>query len=266
MKRIIALVLCALMCVACLAACTPANTTKEKLVIGYTDYAPMNYLDDDGNLVGFDTEFAKAVCAKLGYEPEFVEIDWNNKYIELDGGTIDCVWNGFTYNCADDDGVLRSDKVDFSVAYMNNEQCVVVKKDNLATLNTNDALAGKKVSAENGSAGESCAKGLIGDNGTYVGVTAQMNTLTELSSGNVDFVVIDKTMALSIIGKGDYANLAIADGIEIEGEQYAIGFKKGSDLTAKINGAIAELLADGTLAQLAQKYGLSNYLITADEK
>ena len=258
MKKLLAIILCAFMLIPCLAGCT----AKEELVIGYTDYKPMNYTDENGKLVGFDTEFAEAVCKKLGYTPKFQLIDWNNKYMELSGGTVDCVWNGFTFNCADDDGVQRADKVDFSYAYMNNEQCVVVKADNLAALNNKSSLEGKKVSAENGSAGESCAKDLIGDKGTYIGATAQADTLKELSSGNVDFVVIDKTMANAIVGKGDYASLAIADKIEIEGEQYAIGFKKGSELTAKINEAIKELAADGTLTRLAEKYGLSNYLIT----
>ena len=263
MKKILALTLALVMCVFCFAACnnTDTNDGKETLTIGYTLYAPMNY-EENGELVGFDTEFAKAVCEKLGMEPKFQLIDWGNKYMELESGNIDCVWNGFTFNCADDDGVQRSDKVDFSLAYMDNEQCVVVKKDNLEALNNAEALVGKKVSAEDGSAGESKAKEIIGDDGTYVGVTAQMDTLTELKSGNVDFVVIDKTMANTIIGNGDYADLAVADAIELEPEQYAIGFKKGSELTAKINMAIKELAADGTLAEIAEKYGQSNYVIT----
>ena len=271
MKKILAIIMCALMLTAALAGCQPANNansngtgdenTKKELVIGYTDYAPMNYTEG-GELVGFDTELAKAVCEKLGYTPKFQKIDWNNKYMELSSGNIDCVWNGFTFNCEDDDGVKRSDKVDFSYAYMNNEQCVVVKADKLSSLNSKDALVGKKVAAENGSAGEGCAKSLMGENGMYYGVSAQMDTLKELSSGNVDFIVIDKTMAKTIIGVGDYANLAIADGIEIEGEQYAVGFKKGSELTAKVNEALKALAADGTLAKLAEKYGLSNYVIT----
>ncbi len=261
MKKIIALTLALIMCAFCFASCGDKNDEKDTLTIGYTLYAPMNY-EENGELVGFDTEFAKAVCDKLGMEANFQLIDWGNKYMELEAGNIDCVWNGFTFNCADDDGVQRSDKVDFSLAYMNNEQCVVVKKDNLATLNNKDALAGKKVSAEDGSAGESQAKALMGETGTYVGVTAQMDTLTELKSGNVDFVVIDKTMAKTIIGNGDYADLAVADAVVIESEQYAIGFKKGSELTSKINVAIKELAADGTLATLAEKYGLSNYVIT----
>ena len=264
MKKILALTLALIMCAFCFASCGNTNddtTDVKTLTIGYTDYAPMNY-EENGKLVGFDTEFAEAVCAKLGMEPKFQLIDWGNKYMEVDSGNIDCIWNGFTFNCADDDGIQRSDKVDFSYAYMNNEQCVVVKAADVANYTTADALAGKKVSAENGSAGEGVAKDFVGDNGEYVGVTAQMNTLTELKSGNVDFVVIDKTMAKTIIGQGDYADLAIADAIEIEAEQYAIGFKKGSDLTAKVNAAIVELAEDGTLAALAEKYGLSNYVIT----
>ena len=259
MKKIVCLLFALLMSVAGLASC--AQAPAEELVIGYTDYAPMNYMEND-KLVGFDTEFAEAVCKKLGYTPKFQLIDWGNKYMELNSDSIDCIWNGFTYNCADDDGVQRSEKVDFSYAYMNNEQCVVVKKDALATLNTKDALVGKKVSAENGSAGEGVAKGLVGENGSYVRVTAQMSALPELKSGNVDFVVVDKTLAMSVVGKGDYADLAIADAIALESEQYAIGFKKGSDLTAKVNGAIKELAADGTLKALAEKYGLTNYLVT----
>ena len=268
MKKIIALTLALIMCAFCFASCgkkdndgDPDASKKEVLTIGYTLYAPMNY-EENGELIGFDTEFAKAVCDKLGMEAKFQLIDWGNKYMELNSGNIDCIWNGFTFNCADDDGIQRTDKVDVSYAYMNNEQCVVVKAADVATYTTAASLAGKKVSAEDGSAGEGVAKGFIGENGTYVGVTAQMNTLTELKSGNVDFVVIDKTMANSIIGKGDYADLAIADAIEIEAEQYAIGFKKGSALTAKVNEAIKALAADGTLARLAEKYGLSNYVIT----
>ena len=269
MKKILALTLALIMCAFCFASCgkkdndgdPDASGKKEVLTIGYTLYAPMNY-EENGELIGFDTEFAKAVCDKIGMEAKFQLIDWGNKYMELNSGNIDCIWNGFTFNCADDDGVQRTDKVDVSYAYMNNEQCVVVKAADVANYTTAASLAGKKVSAEDGSAGEGVAKGFIGENGTYVGVTAQMNTLTELKSGNVDFVVIDKTMANSIIGKGDYADLAIADAIEIEAEQYAIGFKKGSALTAKVNEAIKALAADGTLAALAEKYGLSNYVIT----
>jgi len=262
MKKVVSLVLALILCSVCFLATTSCQKNDNKLIVGYTIYEPMNYLDENNELVGFDTELAKAVAAKLGMEIEFQKIEWSNKYLELEAGTINCIWNGFTSNCADDDGVQRSDKVDFSYAYMNNEQCVVVKAENAATLNTAQALADKKGAAEEGSAGEGVVKGFLADEKNYIGCAAQTATLNELMSGNVQFVVIDKTMAKTIIGKGDYASLTIVDSIEIPSEKYSVGFKKGSDLTAKVNGAIKELAADGTLAALAEKYGLSNYVIT----
>ena len=199
---------------------------------------------------------------KLGMEAKFQLIDWSNKYMELDSGNVDCVWNGFTFNCADDDGVQRSAKVDFSYAYMNNEQCVVVLKQNLSALNSKAALADKVGAAEDGSAGEGVVKEFLNNaDKNYIGKDSQTATFTELLAGSVDFVVVDKTLAKSIVGKGDYANLAIADNIEIEAEVYSIGFKKGSELTDKVNAALVELAEDGTLMKLAEKYGLENYVI-----
>lgn len=260
MKKILSLALVAIMCLFALASC---GQSDDKLIVGYTIYEPMNYLDESGKLVGFDTELAEAVAKKLDMEIEFQKIEWDNKYLELESGAVNCLWNGFTSNCADDDGVQRSEKVDFSYAYMNNEQCVVVKKDNLTTLNTEAALADKTGAAEKGSAGEGVAKGFLTDaTKTYVGKDSQADTLTELKAGTVDFVVIDKTMAKAMVGQGDYTDLAIVEDIVIEAEVYSVGFKKGSELTAKVNEALKELAEDGTLMELAEKYGLENYVIT----
>lgn len=258
-KKILALTLALVLCLCAIVACSKKEDT---LVIGYTLYEPMNYEDANGNLVGFDTELAKAVAEKLDMEVKFQLIDWPQKYSELSSGNISCIWNGFTSNCADDDGVQRSDKVDFSYAYMKNEQCVVVLKENAATLNTKEALAGKTGAAEDGSAGETVAKKFLGETGEYIGCSNQMATLTELMGKKVDFVVIDKTMAKTIIGKGNYASLTMVESIDIESEEYSIGFKKGSELTAKVNEALKELAADGTMMELAKKYGLENYVIT----
>lgn len=247
------------MCTLVFASCAKK---EDKLVVGYTLYNPMNYEDENGKLIGFDTELAEMVAEKLGMDIEFKLIDWSNKYLELDSGNINCIWNGFTYNCADDDGIQRSDKVDFSVAYMNNEQCVVVRSENASALTTADSLKDKKGAAEEGSAGEGVVKGFLANESNYIPCAAQTGTLTELMSGAVDFVVIDYTMAKSLIGQGDYANLKIADSIDIEAEEYAVGFKKGSELTAEVNKAIKELAEDGTLMELAKKYGLENYVIT----
>ena len=264
-KRILSLALALIMVMCAISAMSSCAKQDDsgKLIVGYTIYKPMNYEDETGKLVGFDTELAEAVAKKLGMEIEFRKIDWANKYLELESGTINCIWNGFTSNCADDDGVQRSEKVDFSYAYMNNEQCVVVQKKNLEALNSSAALADKKGAAEKGSAGEGLAKDYITDDEkNYIGKDSQAAAVLELTAGTVDFIVIDKTMAKAMVADSDYSNLAIVESIEIESEVYSIGFKKGSELTAKVNGALKELAADGTMAALAEKYGLSNYLIT----
>ncbi|MBQ9762146.1 MAG: transporter substrate-binding domain-containing protein [Oscillospiraceae bacterium] len=260
MKKITALLLALLLVATCFAGCKK----EETIVVGYTIYSPMNYLDENGELIGFDTELAKAVFENLGYKVIFQEIDWDSKYTDLESGTIDCIWNGFTCNTADDDGVLRSQKVDFSYNYMENRQVIVAKKDSGITATTN--LSGKMAAVESGSAGETYA-------GTFDGVTTkgaskQTDCLLEVNSGAADFAVLDAQLAKSYVGKGDYADLAIVDGLSSDVEYYAIGFKKGSDLTAKVNEQLEKLASDGTIAKLAEKYGVSNTAITdfSDQK
>ena len=275
MKKILALILTLIMVMFCFTACFSVSTdngngdnsgnddagdAKEKIIIGYTDYAPMNYMEN-GKLVGFDTELAEAVAEKLGMDIEFVEIDWSKKYLELDSGAINCVWNGFTANCADDDGVQRSDKVDFSLAYMNNAQCVVVKASAVADYTSTEVLADKTGAAEDGSAGAGKVTEFVADEDNYIAKTAQTDALTEVLAGSADFAIVDRTMAEAMVGNGDFASLAIAEEIVIENELYSIGFKKGSELTAKVNQALKELAADGTMMELAEKYGLENYVI-----
>ena len=264
-KKILISVLAIIMivaCVGCFAACNNKSTSdydaiKEKgyFVCGITLYEPMNYANDDGEMTGFDTEFAQAVAAKMGLKAKFQVIAWDDKFIELNGKSIDCIWNGFTVN------EERKGQVDFTKSYLNNTQCVVVKASNLATLNTKAAVAGKKAAAEGGSAGEDAAKELTADASKVTPVNAQSNALTEVKSGAADFAVIDVIMANSMVGKGDYSDLAIATGIQLEAEEYAIGFRKGSDMTEKVNAIIDELIADGTLQALAEKYGIANQLV-----
>ena len=152
MKKILAILLAALMIATCFASCAAAE--RKTIVVGYTIYAPMNYMDDSGKLVGFDTELAEAVFGKLGYNVTFKLIDWDQKYTELNAGTITCIWNGFTANTADDDGIARADKVDFSYNYMGNKQVIVTKKDAAAAVTATDSLAGKVGAVENSSAGD----------------------------------------------------------------------------------------------------------------
>ncbi len=263
MKKIIAFVMATLMivgCVATFASCGKKTDFEKiekngKFVCGITIYEPMNYYEADGTtLTGFDTELAQLVAAKLGVDVEFQIIDWGNKYAELSAGSIDCIWNGFTSNSKDADGVDRSEKVDFSYAYLDNKQCVIVKADRLGEFTSAAALAGKKAGAENGSAGESYAQGA----GATIEASkpSQLAVFTELNSGAVDFIVVDKLLADEIVGKGDYAGLAVVSAIDIEPEVYSIGCRKGSDFDEKINEALVELLNEGKIEELAAKYGV----------
>ena len=222
---------------------------KGKLVIGYTVYEPMNYTDADGNFTGFDTELATAVCEKLGVEPEFVEINWDTKVVELDAKSIDCIWNGMTLT----DDIMANTAT--TKAYAKNAQVVVVK-DGTDYSSTAD-LVGKTVVAEAGSAGEAAIEGdenLV--QADYVSKSVQTDCLMEVAAGTADAAVLDLTLANAMIGEGtDYASLAIVD--ELNAEEYGVAFRKGSDAAAAVDAAFDELKADGTMQALAEKYDLA---------
>lgn len=258
MKKMIAMLMAILMLAACGTMFASCNSTRT-VTVGYTIYSPMNYRDGDGNLIGFDTELAEAVFEELGYKVIFKEIKWENKYTELESGTISCIWNGFTANTADDDGVARAEKVDFSYNYMRNKQVVVIKSG--TEIKGAADLGGKTGVAESGSAGESYAQSLNTD-AHIKGVTKQTDALMEVKSGSAAFAVLDEQLAKTYCGKGDYADLQIVGGMSSTEEYYAIGFQKGSDLTAKVNEALIELNDKGVLEKLARKYGLENSVIT----
>ena len=220
-----------------------------KMVIGYTVYAPMNYTDDEGNFTGFDTELATAVCEKLGVEPEFVEINWDTKIVELDAKSIDCIWNGMTLT----DEIMQNAAC--TKAYAKNAQVVVVK-DGTEYSSTAD-LVGKTVLAEAGSAGESAIQDDENlSQADYVSKSVQTDCLMEVAAGTADAAVLDLTLANAMIGEGtDYANLKIVD--ELNAEEYGVAFRKGSDAAEAVNAAFDELKTDGTLEALAAKYDLA---------
>ncbi len=262
MKRIIAIVLAALMCVAIFASC--AKEEENKLVCGVTIFENMNEKDENGNWTGFETEFAQEVGKILGMEVEFQEIDWSQKYTELSSGAINCIWNGFTANSADDDGIQRKDKVDFSYGYMLNQQCIVINKKNAETIKSAGDLAGKTAGVEGGSAGHTYAKSVVGD-GKIEEYPAQNKAFLEVKSGAVDFAVMDIVLAQNVCGKGDYSDLMIVKDIVLESEVYAVGFEKDSELTEKVNAAIKELFENGTMEKLAKKYGFENTVQLVEE-
>lgn len=259
MKKALTLILAALMTAGMLAGC--GKKEEDKLVCGVTIFANMNEKDANGNWTGFESEFAMEVGKLINMDVEFQEIDWGQKYMELEAGTIDCIWNGFTANSTDKiDGVdtKRSDLVDFSYGYMLNQQCVVIKADKADAIKTEADLAGKKAGVENGSAGESYAASVVGENGSLEKYPAQNKAFLEVKSGAVDFAVMDIVLAKNVCGKGDYADLMIVESIVLPSEIYAIGFEKGSELTEKVNGAIKTLFENGKIAELAEEYGFEN--------
>ncbi|MBQ3135155.1 MAG: transporter substrate-binding domain-containing protein [Oscillospiraceae bacterium] len=256
MKKIVAFVMAAAMCLSlCACGAKPAASdleaikAKGEMVIGYTVYEPMNYTDENGVFTGFDTELAIAVCEKLGVTPKFQEIVWETKEVELNAGSIDCVWNGLTI---DED---RKAAMEITDPYVVNAQVVVMLADKEYN-NTSD-LAGKNVCAEQGSAGQTTIEGDDGlKQATFVPKTVQTDCLMEVAAGTCDAAVLDITLANAMIGEGtDYANLAIKD--QLAEEFYGVAFRKGSDAAAATNAAFAELIADGTMGALAEKYGLT---------
>ena len=222
---------------------------KGKMVIGYTVYEPMNYTDADGNFTGFDTELATAVCEKLGVEPDFVEINWDTKIVELDAKSIDCIWNGMTLT----DDIMANTAC--TKAYAKNAQVVVMKAD--ADYSSTADLVGKTIVAEAGSAGESAiSEDESLSQADYVSKSVQTDCLMEVAAGTADAAVLDLTLATAMIGEGtDYANLAIKD--ELNAEEYGVAFRKGSDAADAVNAAFDELKADCTMQTLADKYSLA---------
>ena len=258
MKKMISMLLVLLMCAAIFAGCGNASDTdsdlayvqnKGKLIVGITDYAPMDYKDENGQWTGFDAEFAMLFAEELGVECEFYVIaDWGKKFMELDTKLIDVVWNGMTIT---DEATLNSSVSD---PYVINAQVVVMKADVISAYETVDSLSGLKIAVESGSAGETAANAIAGANVIPLG--DQAAALLEVKSGAADACVIDITMAYAMTGEGtNYADLA--PGISLTEEFYGVSFRKGSELTEKLNAFMAELKENGTLQTLAEKYNLT---------
>ena len=228
-----------------------ANVTEAgKLVVGITDFEPMDY-QENGEWIGFDADMAKAFAESLGVEVEFVEIEWDNKVLELDSGAIDCVWNGMTLN----DEVMAA--MDCSNAYCNNAQIVIVPKDKAADYQTEESVKGLVFAVEAGSVGAEAADAL----GTEkVEVTNQAATLMEVKAGTADAAIIDSLMAAAMVGEGtSYEDLAYT--VKLTTEEYGVGFRRGSDLVEKLNQFFKDAYADGSMQECAETYGIQAALI-----
>lgn len=223
---------------------------KGKMVVGITDFEPMDF-QKDGEWVGFDADMAKAFAKEIGVDVEFVEINWDNKVFELNGKLIDCVWNGMTL------GDEVKEAMECTNAYCNNAQVVIVKADGAEAYKSADDCKKLTFAVEAGSAGEKAAK----ENGfNYITVEKQSDALTEVKAGTSDAAIIDLLMAGAMVGEGTgYADLTYT--VKLTSEQYGVGFRKGSDLAAKLNEFFKKTYADGSMKALAEKYGTQETLI-----
>ncbi len=251
-RKVLCLVMAMLMLALCFTGCGKKDEKSDKeyvqekgvLVVGITDFAPMDYQDEDGNWIGFDADLAKAFAKELGVEVQFQLIDWDNKAFELEGKAIDVVWNGMTIT----DKVKAA--MDCSNPYCNNQQMVIVKKDVADKYTTRDSVKGLTFAVEEGSAGQEQVEALGAD---FIPVADQTAALLEVKAGTADAAVIDSLMAAATVGEGtDYADLMYTVGLN--DEQYGVGFRKGSDLVDALNAFFKEYYESGEMLKLAKKY------------
>ena len=256
MKKLFAIILVLALALTCFTACGAKVDSdlkniqnKGKIVVGITDYAPMDYKDENGQWTGFDAEFAQLFAEELGVECEFYVIaDWGKKFLELDTNQIDAVWNGMT--------ITEEAQLNASVSdpYVINAQVVVMKSDVLANFPDADSMKDLVFAVENGSAGQDAAIGIGAEN--IVAVQDQAAALMEVAAGTSDACVIDITMANAMTGEGtSYADLGYA--VSLTSEEYGVAFRRNSDVTDKFNAFMDKIIADGTLQQLADKYNLT---------
>ncbi len=289
MKKFLAIILAALMCFTLFTACTSSTPTaddvvdpapeaegetpaepeaqpeaepeaatdleaiKERgvLVVGITDFAPMDYQNEEGNWIGFDADMAKAFAEYLGVDVQFQVIDWDNKVLELNSGTIDVVWNGMTLT----DEVKAA--MECSNAYCNNAQVVILPADVAENYADTASMADLLFAVEAGSAGEAEA---LANGFNTTAVLDQATALLEVSTGNADAAVIDSLMAGAMVGEGtDYASLTYTIGLN--SEEYGVGFRKGSDAAEALNAFFVECYAEGTMMEMAETYGVQAAVI-----
>ena len=227
---------------------------KGSLIVGITEFEPMDYQNEAGEWIGFDADLARAFADSLGVEAVFQVIEWDNKVMELDGKTIDVVWNGMTLT----DEVLSA--MECSNAYCNNAQVVILPADSAEDYPDAASMSELNFAVESGSAGEAMA---IENGFSYTPVVDQATAVLEVSSGTCQAAIIDSLMAAAMVGEGtSYADLTYT--ISLNSEEYGVGFRKGSDLAAALNEFFVDYYAAGTMQELAETYGVSAALIAQE--
>lgn len=255
MKKRMAFLLAVLTVCLCFAGCGKAETGSDsayvrergKLIVGITDFKPMDFqAEGSDEWIGFDADLAKAFAAELGVEAEFVVIGWDSKEFELDSKSVDCIWNGMTLT----DGVRAA--METSEPYCQNAQVVVVPREKADLYQTTDSVKQLSFAAESGSAGE---KALLELGCSVTPVPAQTDAVKEVAAGTSDAAVIDLLMAGAMLGEdSSYSDLTYT--VALTREEYGVGFRKGSDLAAALNGFFKKAYDDGTMLALAEKYAI----------
>lgn len=218
-----------------------------KLVLGLdATFKPMGYTDENDNIVGFDIDLATEVCKRLGVKLETYGVNWDTKEIDLDAGTIDCIWNGLSVSPARKEQMLMSDP------YMKNEMIFTVNSD--SELKTLDDLKGKTIAVQNGStAQEILAKSDLAADITVNELATNVEALNQLEMGMCDAVFLDSVVAKYEINTSKKAFTIMEEGLEEE--EYAIGFRKGDQaLCDKVEEVLSEMKADGTVEKLSTKW------------
>ena len=236
------------------AAASDVDYVKEKgtLVVGMTDFAPMDYkAEGSDEWIGFDADMAKAFAESLGVEVEFLEINWDNKALELENKGIDAVWNGMTLT--DDVKALMAT----SEPYCLNGQVVVLAADVADQYQTVESLSELSFAVENGSAGMEQAEAAGLD---YVAMDTQAKALMEVASGTSDAAIIDLLMAIAMVGEGtSYPDLTYT--VQLNSDEYGVGFRKGSDLVDAFNSFWKDAYDAGTVMETAETYGVQESVI-----
>ena len=260
MKKILAMILAMVMALS-LAACGKTEQKDEKkddtaaaktFIMGIdAEYPPFSYIDENGEYTGFDVEVCKAACDLLGWDMQVFPVNWDQKLVQLDANECDCVWSGMTIL----DSMKEAGYV-LSAPYYDNTQVIMVKEG--SDIKSSADLAGKVVAVQLGTSGEA----LLADGGDLADLKATFAALTtcdsflkcftELGGGAVDAVIVDKPVAVSYAEKNEGFTV-LDEGLGAE--QYGIAFRSSdAELCEQIEGAVAQLVANGTYAEIAAKY------------
>ncbi len=253
LKRLGTILLAGLLAIG-LTACGGSSSKKaDTFTVGFDqNFPPFGYKDDKGNFTGFDIDLAKETAKRMNKKIKLQPIDWDAKDMELDSGTIDCIWNGFTMNG-------RENKYTWTKPYMNNRQVVVVKKaSKIAGLKD---LAGKIMEVQKDSSAQSAIdanKALKNSFKNYLSVADYNTAMMDLESGAVDAVAMDEFVAKKQI-EGKENTYTILDE-SISSEQYAVGFKKGNTkLRDEVEKTLIAMVKDGTFAKISKKWFKADY-------